>query len=171
MGRSLSLILVLLAALPAVAVSDFQAIQEGVELIDIEGPAAGSSQRHPQIISEQLYKRQSAIVDIYNDYYFDDENIVGDMVVMFTLEPDGTISGCIPVENTTGSLELAHSICDLILSWTLTSVPEAEYQSWVTVTVPYKFMPPRRPVVIDLSEGGGGAEETETPDETEGGGD
>jgi hypothetical protein len=170
MARSISLVLVLLAVLP-VAATEFQAIQEGVELIKIEGPAAGSSQRHPQIISEQLYKRQSAIVDVYNGYYFDDESIVGDMKVMFTLEADGTISGCIPVENTTGSLELAHDICDLIMTWTLPSVPEADYQSWVTVTVPYKFMPPRQPVVIDLSAGGEGAEETETPDTTEGGGD
>jgi hypothetical protein len=167
MGRSISLILVLLAVLPAAAVSDFQAIQEGVDLIRVEGPAADSSQRHPQIISEQLYKRQSAIVDIYNKFYFDDENIVGEIELMFTLEADGTISGCIPVSNTTGSPELAHAICDLILTWTLPPVPEADYQSWVTVTVPYNFIPPREPVIIDLTAGGGGTEETPP----EGGGD
>ncbi len=167
MGRLVSLIIVSLVVLPAVAVSDFQAIQEGVDLIQVEGPAADSSQRHPQIISEQLYKRQSAIVDIYNKFYFDDESIVGEMKLMFTLEADGTISGCIPVQNTTGSPELAHAICDLILTWTLPSVPEAEYQSWVTVTVPYNFIPPRQPVVIDLTAGGGGTEETPP----EGGGD
>ncbi|HUT99426.1 MAG TPA: hypothetical protein VM054_10175, partial [bacterium] len=156
MGRLISLALVLLVVLPAAAVSDFQVIQEGVELIQVEGPAAGSSQRHPEVISEQLYKRQSAVVDAYNDFYFEDSSIVGDMRVMFTLEADGTISGCIPVENTTGSLELAHDICALIGTWTLPSVPEAEYQSWVTVTVPYKFMQPREPVVIDVTGGGGG---------------
>jgi hypothetical protein len=161
MGRWLSLILVLSAVLPAVAVSDFQAIQEGADLIQVEGPAADSSQRHPQVISEQLYKRQSAIVDVYNKFYFADESIIGEMQLMFTLEADGTISGCIPVENTTGSPELAHAICDLILTWTLPSVPEADCQSWVTVTVPYNFMPPREPVVIDLTAAGGGTEETE----------
>ncbi|MCX7022840.1 MAG: hypothetical protein NTW26_11340 [bacterium] len=167
MDRSIAFILVLLAALPAAAVSEFQAIQEGVELIKVEGPAAGSSQRHPQIISEELYKRQSAIVDVYNGFYFEDQSIVGDMKVMFTLEADGTISGCIPVENTTGSVKLADAICELIVTWTLPPVPEADYQGWVTVTVPYIFMPPRQPVVIDLSAGGGGTEETSP----EGGGD
>jgi len=167
MGRSVSLVLVFLVVLPAAAVSDFQVIQEGVELIQVEGPAAGSSQRHPEVISEQLYKRQSSIVDVYNDFYFENEEIVGDMRVMFTLEADGTISGCIPVENTTGSLELADAICELIGTWTLPSVPEAEYQSWVTVTVPYKFMPPRQPVVIELPVTLEGSEETPP----EGGGD
>ncbi|OGD78278.1 MAG: hypothetical protein A2Y64_03295 [Candidatus Coatesbacteria bacterium RBG_13_66_14] len=167
MGRLVSLLLALLVVIPAAAVSDFQVIQEGVELIQVEGPAAGSSQRHPQMISEQLFKRQSAVVAVYNEFYFEDSSIVGDMRVMFTLEADGTISGCIPVQNTTGSPELAQAICDLVLTWTLPSVPEAEYQNWVTVTVPYKFMQPRQPVVIELPVTPEGSEETPP----EGGGD
>jgi hypothetical protein len=161
----------LFSVLPAVADRDFQAIQEGVELIQVEGPAAESSMRHPQVISEQLYKRQSGVVAVYNDFYFANEEIVGDMRVMFTLEADGTISGCIPVENTTGSPELADAVCNLICTWTLPPVPEAEYQGWVTVTVPYRFIPPRQPVVIDLSAGGGGTEEPAPEGTTEGGGD
>ncbi|MCK4595027.1 hypothetical protein KAU45_11030 [bacterium] len=163
MGRKV-LILILLPALLAIAKSEHQVIQEGVELILVEGPAAGSSKRHPEVLSEQLYKRQNRIIEIYNEFYFVNEEIVGDIKVMFTLEMDGTISGCVPVENTTGSPELAHAICENILTWTLLSVPEAEYQSWVTVTVPYKFMPPKQPIVIDLSEVRAQSEE-ETPGE------
>ncbi len=151
MGRKV-LILILLPVLLAVAKNEHQVIQEGVELILVEGPAAGSSMRHPEVLSEQLYKRQNRIIEIYNEFYFENEEIVGDIKVMFTLEMDGIISGCVPVENTTGSPELALAICENILTWTLPSVPEAEYQSWVTVTVPYIFMPPRQPIVIDLSE-------------------
>ncbi len=158
MGRKV-LILILLLALLAVAKSEHRVIQEGVELILVEGPAAGSSKRHPEVLSEQLYKRQDRIVDIYNEFYFENEEIVGDIKVMFTLEADGSVSGCIPVENTTGSLELAHAICENILTWTLVPVPEAEYQSWVTVTVPYMFMPPKQPIVIDLSEARAQSEE------------
>jgi hypothetical protein len=147
------LLLVLLTALLAAAKSDYQVIQEGVELIVVEGPGAGSSMRHPEVLSEQLYKRQNRIVETYNGFYFEDEGIVGDMKVMFTLEADGAVSGCIPVENTTGSPELARAVCDEILTWTLPPIPEAEFQGWVTVTVPYMFSPPKQPIVIELSPG------------------
>ncbi|HDR06928.1 MAG TPA: AgmX/PglI C-terminal domain-containing protein [Candidatus Coatesbacteria bacterium] len=152
MARTLMMYLfVFVSALAALTVKDFAAIQEGVELIEVEGPAAGSSQRHPEVVSEELYKRQNAVVDIYNRYYFDNPEITGDMRLMLTIEADGKVSGCVPIENTTGSLELAREVAELILTWTLPSVPEAEYQSWVTVTVPYRFMPPRQPTVIELS--------------------
>jgi len=133
--------LILLCAVAACSAVDQKIIFEGAELITVDGPAAPAANRHPEVLSEQLYKRQERIVDIYNEFYFEDPSVVGLIEVMFTLEADGSVSGCIPLVNETGSAELAKRICDNIMGWSLPHVAEDAYQSWVTVSVPYEFLP------------------------------
>ena len=140
------LLILLLAALCASAAAvDRAIILEGAELITVEGPAAPSSARHPEYLSDQIYRRQSDIVNIFNEIYNENPEVQGRLVVMFTLEADGTVSGCVPVENTTGSEELAERICGFIESWWLLRCPEEAYQTWATVTVPYEFLPADEP--------------------------
>jgi len=112
----------------------------GAELITVEGPGAASANRQPEIMSAELYSRQPNIETIYNEYLALDPGISGDIEVMFTLEPDNTVSGCIILSNTTGNTEFGKAIAERIKIWNFTpQIEEAEYYGWVTITMPYNF--------------------------------
>ena len=136
MIRKLTLIVLVLICTMSPAV-DRAIIFEGAELIGVEGPAAPSAARHPEHLSELIFQHQTEIVNIFNEVFNEDPSITGRLVVMFTLEADGRVSGCVATENETGSQELADRICEMIEGWWLTSCWEEAYQSWVTVSVPY----------------------------------
>lgn len=113
----------------------------GAELITVEGPGAASANRQPEVLSTELFNRQSNIETIFNEYFALDHSISGEIEVMFTLEPDNTVSGCVVISNTTGSDELGRAIAERIKLWVFTPpIEEAEYYGWVTITMPYSFV-------------------------------
>ena len=112
----------------------------GAELITVEGPGAASANRQPEVMSAELYSRQPNIETLYKEYLALDPSISGNIEVMFTLEPDNTVSGCVIVSNTTGNDEFAEAITEQIKTWNFTpQIEEVEYYGWVTITMPYNF--------------------------------
>jgi len=137
--RKLLFLTLILISLVAGAVTHEITVM-GAELITVEGPGAASANRQPEIMSAELYNRQSNIENIYNEYIALDPSISGDIEVMFTLEPDSTVSGCIVLSNTTGNEEFGRAIAERIKLWVFTPmIEEAEYYGWVTITMPYSF--------------------------------
>lgn len=119
----------------------------GAEMITVEGPGAASANRQPEVLSSEIYNRQSNIEKLFNEYLALDPSISGEIEVMFTLEPGSTISGCVILSNTTGSEELGEAIVERIKLWVFTpQVEEVEYYNWVTVTMPYNFTREEAPV-------------------------